>query len=72
MLTEISKAPLRAIALASFLGDGYSSLGRATSAKDLMAFGSVLQHTQHNIGESAAVAATMRPPGRTIPSNIFN
>lgn len=51
ILTEGSKAPPRAVALASYLGDGYSALGaRAPPAKDLMAFGSVLQHTQHNIG----------------------
>ncbi|KAJ6634857.1 LIM/homeobox protein Lhx5, partial [Pseudolycoriella hygida] len=47
-----SKVPLRAVALASYLGDGYSSLERAAPAKDIMAFGSVLQHTQHNIGRA--------------------
>lgn len=50
ILTEVSKAPLRAVALASYLGEGYSTLGRTPPVKDLMAFGSVLQHTQHNIG----------------------
>ena len=52
ILTETTKTPLsRALALASFLGDGYTALGaRAPPAKDLMAFGSVLQHNQHNIG----------------------
>lgn len=53
ILTENSKAPLSraVVALASFLGEGYSALGaRAPPAKDLMAFGSVLQHNQHNIG----------------------
>lgn len=51
ILTEGSKAPPRAVALASYLGDGYSALGaRAPPAKDLMAFGSVLHHKQHNIG----------------------
>lgn len=52
ILTENTKAPFRAAALASYLGDGYSSLGaRAQAPKDLMAFGSVLQHNQHNIGK---------------------
>lgn len=50
ILTEISKAPPRAVALASYLGEGYSQSLNRTPAKDLMAFGSVLQHTQHNIG----------------------
>lgn len=49
-MTESSKAPLRAIALASFLDDGYPSYGRPSSVKDEIPFGSVLQHTQHNIG----------------------
>uniref|UniRef100_A0A336LSK1 CSON003006 protein n=1 Tax=Culicoides sonorensis TaxID=179676 RepID=A0A336LSK1_CULSO len=55
ILTENQKAPLRAAALASYLGDsGYSAaLGaRALPPKDLMAFGSVLQHNQHNIGRA--------------------
>lgn len=51
-MTEVSKAPPRAVALASYLGEGYSAIGRAPSAKDLMAFGSVLQ-AQHNIGKNA-------------------
>lgn len=51
ILTENTKAPPRAVALASYLGDGFSAVGtRAPPAKDLMAFGSVLQHNQHNIG----------------------
>lgn len=50
ILTEISKAPPRAVALASYLGEGYSSTLNRTPVKDLMAFGSVLQHTPHNIG----------------------
>lgn len=52
ILTEVSKAPPKAVALASYLGDGYSAIGRTQPAKNLMAFGSVLQHTQHNIGMS--------------------
>lgn len=53
ILTENTKAPPRAVALASYLGDGFSAVGtRAPPAKDLMAFGSVLQHNQHNIGTS--------------------
>lgn len=53
ILTEASKAPLRAVALASFLGDGFAALGsRAPPVKDLMAFGAVLHTNQHNIGES--------------------
>lgn len=56
ILTEINTAPLRAVALASFLVDGgYSALGRATPAKDLMAFGSVMHHTPHNIGKHGGV-----------------
>lgn len=54
ILTENQKAPLRAAALASYLGDGGypTALGaRALPPKDLMAFGSVLQHNQHNIGK---------------------
>ena len=51
ILTEATKTPPRAVALASFLGDSYAAIGaRAPPAKDLMAFGSVLQHNQHNIG----------------------
>lgn len=54
ILTENSKTPLsRALALASFLGTEYPpNLGARTAppAKDLMAFGSVLAHNQHNIG----------------------
>jgi hypothetical protein len=51
ILKEIGKVPKRASALASYIGDGYTALGaRAPPAKDLMAFGSVLQHNQHNIG----------------------
>lgn len=54
ILTENSKTPLsRALALASFLGTEYPpALGARTAppAKDLMAFGSVLAHNQHNIG----------------------
>ena len=59
ILTETTKTPLsRALALASFLGDGYTALGaRAPPAKDLMAFGSVLQHNQHNIGMKNKVKA---------------
>ena len=54
ILTEVSKAPIRAVALASFLGDGFAALGsRAPPVKDLMAFGSVLHNNQHNIGESS-------------------
>ncbi|XP_017485360.1 PREDICTED: ras-related protein RabY-like, partial [Rhagoletis zephyria] len=50
ILTELSKTPLRAVALASFLGDGFAALGsRTPSVKDLMAFGSVLHNNQHNI-----------------------
>lgn len=48
-----SRSPQRADALASFVDGGFVQVGglcRATQAKDLMAFGSVLQHTQHNIG----------------------
>ncbi|XP_061391006.1 paxillin homolog 1-like [Musca vetustissima] len=53
ILTEVSKAPLRAVALASFLGDGFAALStRAPPVKDLMAFGSVLHNNQHNIGRS--------------------
>lgn len=56
ILTENSKTPLsRALALASFLGTEYPpNLGARTAppAKDLMAFGSVLAHNQHNIGRS--------------------
>lgn len=55
ILTENSKTPLsRALALASFLGTDYPpALGARTAppAKDLMAFGSVLAHNQHNIGK---------------------
>lgn len=52
ILTELSKTPLRAVALASFLGDGFAALGsRTPSVKDLMAFGSVLHNNQHSIGE---------------------
>jgi len=52
ILTEASKAPLRAVALASFLGDGFAALGsRAPPVKDLMAFGAVLHTNQHNIGK---------------------
>jgi len=53
ILTEASKAPLRAVALASFLGDGFAALGsRAPPPKDhLMAFGAVLHTSQHNIGK---------------------
>lgn len=55
ILTENSKTPLsRALALASFLGTDYPpNLGARTAppAKDLMAFGSVLAHNQHNIGK---------------------
>lgn len=51
ILTETTKTPPRAVALASFLGDSFAAIGaRAPPAKDLMAFGSVLQHNQHNIG----------------------
>uniref|UniRef100_A0A182WDK9 LIM zinc-binding domain-containing protein n=1 Tax=Anopheles minimus TaxID=112268 RepID=A0A182WDK9_9DIPT len=51
ILTEATKTPPRAVALASFLGDSFAAIGaRAPPAKDLMAFGSVLQHNQHNIG----------------------
>lgn len=50
ILTEISKTPPKAVALASYLGDSYQQSLSRTSAKDLMAFGSVLQHNQHNIG----------------------
>lgn len=54
ILTENSKTPLsRVLALASFLGTDYPpALGARTAppAKDLMAFGSVLAHNQHNIG----------------------
>ncbi|XP_059608213.1 LIM/homeobox protein Lhx1 [Phlebotomus argentipes] len=52
ILTEATKAPPRAVALASFLGDSYALGARAPPAKDLLAFGSVLQHTQHNIGRA--------------------
>lgn len=51
ILTEVSKAPLRAVALASYLGDSFPVGARAPPVKDLMAFGTVLQHNQHNIGE---------------------
>lgn len=55
ILTENSKTPLsRALALASFLGTEYPpNIGTRTAppAKDLMAFGSVLAHNQHNIGK---------------------
>lgn len=50
ILTEVSKTPRRAVALASYLGKEYSSLHRSPIVNDLMAFGSVLQHTQHTIG----------------------
>lgn len=62
ILTENTKPPLRAAALASYLGDGFSALGaRASAPKDLMAFGSVLQqHTQHNIGEFGVVTRHRR------------
>lgn len=50
ILTEISQVLPKAVALASYLGDGYSQSLNRTPSKDLMAFGSVLQHTQHNIG----------------------
>lgn len=54
ILTENGKAPPRAVALASYLGEGFSAVGtRAPPAKDLMAFGSVLQHNQHNIGKKS-------------------
>lgn len=56
ILTEASKAPLRAVALASFLGDGFAALGsRAPPVKDLMAFGAVLHTNQHNIGKSTTI-----------------
>lgn len=56
ILTEASKAPLRAVALASFLGDGFAALGsRAPPVKDLMAFGAVLHTNQHNIGKSKSI-----------------
>lgn len=55
ILTEVSKTPRRAVALASYLGKEYSSLGRTPPVNDLMAFGSVLQHTQHNIGNSKCI-----------------
>lgn len=60
ILTENSKTPLsRALALASFLGTDYPpALGARTAppAKDLMAFGSVLAHNQHNIGKFMGVS----------------
>lgn len=47
ILTEgSSKAPRRAVAVANYF------TARAPPPKDIMAFGSVLQLTQHNIGES--------------------
>lgn len=58
ILTEISKAPPRAVALASYLGEGYQHSPNRTPAKDLMAFGAVLQHTQHNIGMYELVFAS--------------
>lgn len=46
ILTEgSSKAPRRAVAVANYF------TARAPPPKDIMAFGSVLQLTQHNIGE---------------------
>ncbi|EDS35915.1 conserved hypothetical protein [Culex quinquefasciatus] len=62
ILTENTKAPPRAVALASYLGDGFSAVGtRAPPAKDLMAFGSVLQHNQHNIGRGEPPSGVVDP-----------
>lgn len=44
-MTEGSSKPRRAVAVANYF------TARAPPPKDIMAFGSVLQLTQHNIGE---------------------
>jgi hypothetical protein len=68
ILTENSKTPLsRALALASFLGTDYpQALGVRTAppAKDLMAFGSVLAHNQHNIGEFSSATRKKECDGK--------
>lgn len=65
ILTENSKTPLsRALALASFLGTDYpAAIGARTAppSKDHMAYGSVLAHNQHNIGNE------MRRPSIFLP-----
>lgn len=64
ILTENSKTPLsRALALASFLGTDYpAAIGARTAppSKDHMAYGSVLAHNQHNIGNEATAVNFLR------------